>query len=242
MTIKLLKKSDIQAQKNVEKRIEIDQGKQLAERIDRLREVAAQEERSLAEFRSKTVASINAEITTLTEQVSGLKRELQSMMEDRELGMTKVYALEKEASDNLHNAQLKNARADKALFELEDKQKALIKAEKELAKRQKQLETLEKQAQNDTTEAQNLLVSAKETANQTANISNAAHELRDRVSSELYDKDVELAARERAVTYRTESLNAREQELNDRERAINDKYNALLQAQKHLQHGNTSSL
>ena len=68
MPIKLLTKQEINLRKANEKRLEIEEGRKLASRVDNLRELVAQEEASLASFRAKTVANIGAEIKKLEQE------------------------------------------------------------------------------------------------------------------------------------------------------------------------------
>lgn len=111
MVMRLLPKKEINIKKAEAQRIEIEQGKSLAKRVDRLREVAAAEEQSLEQFRTKTLEQINTEITGLSE-----KRDL-LVIEVRDLEEKKTLALQP---------------IDKELTELDEKKQELTALDKEI--------------------------------------------------------------------------------------------------------------
>lgn len=81
--MRLLPKSEIlQKQAAVQKQT-IDEGKKLAERIDRLRDVAATEEASLEKFRSETLARIHLETTEAATKRDELKNEVAQLERQR---------------------------------------------------------------------------------------------------------------------------------------------------------------
>lgn len=88
MTIRLLKKSEIDKIKSQERKRELDSGLTLAKRIDSLREIHAEEEKSLLNFRNKTVAEIQKEINkkiqerdSISLQVNEKKELLQELIQ-----------------------------------------------------------------------------------------------------------------------------------------------------------------
>jgi hypothetical protein len=81
--MRLLPKSEIHKLKAEAQKQSIDEGVKLAKRVDRLREVASEEEASLARFRTETLASINKDIVELDEQKSTLTGEIKHLFEVR---------------------------------------------------------------------------------------------------------------------------------------------------------------
>ncbi len=69
--VKLLSKREIDVAKARDRQREIAEGTKLAQRVDGLRELAADEEKSLNDFRIKTLTAINEETTPL--MMSGLR-------------------------------------------------------------------------------------------------------------------------------------------------------------------------
>ena len=74
--MRLLKKSEVDQLKASEQRRDVEEGLKLAKRVDDLRETVANEERSLREFRDKTVSIINGEITSKVEERDQLDRDI----------------------------------------------------------------------------------------------------------------------------------------------------------------------
>lgn len=74
--IKLLSKSDIDAHKATDKKREVDEGLKLARRVDSLREIQAAEEKSLRDFKVKTLAAIHAETSEASTKLDTVKQEL----------------------------------------------------------------------------------------------------------------------------------------------------------------------
>lgn len=81
--MRLLPKSEVNSRKAQERQAEISEGKKLAERVDRLREVQASEEASLTRFRNKTVAEINQEVTVASKERDNLLNEVRLLKKQR---------------------------------------------------------------------------------------------------------------------------------------------------------------
>jgi coenzyme F420-reducing hydrogenase delta subunit len=96
MVLKLLQKREVDKAKAVERQLEIDEGMKLAKRVDSLRMVQAQEERSLNDFRVKMVAEISSEITALTDTVASLKKEVAEIEALRAEGLSPLTQYEQD--------------------------------------------------------------------------------------------------------------------------------------------------
>ncbi len=74
--MKLLTKTEIEKQKVIERKVEIDQGMTLAKKIDSLRETASKEESNLAKFRIESLKTIKEEIDEKIRQRNSLESEI----------------------------------------------------------------------------------------------------------------------------------------------------------------------
>lgn len=74
--MKLLKKEDIQQDYALERKLQIDEGMNLAKKIDFLRKSYAEEEQKLKAFRDSSLKAIQAEIDPLILQKQQLEREV----------------------------------------------------------------------------------------------------------------------------------------------------------------------
>lgn len=79
--MKLLKKEDIQQDYALERKLQIDEGMKLANRIDGLRKTLAAEEQRLKTFREGTLKAIHAEIAPLILQKQELEKEIKALQE-----------------------------------------------------------------------------------------------------------------------------------------------------------------
>ncbi len=81
--VKLLSKREIDVRKAQDRQREIAEGTKLAHRVDGLRELAADEEKSLNDFRIKTLTAINEETTPLFKERDELLNELVALRDER---------------------------------------------------------------------------------------------------------------------------------------------------------------
>lgn len=82
--MQLLSKSEINAKKASERKIEIDQGIILARKVDKLRETYSEEQAKLNAFRDGTVKVVQEKIDSLTKKVSELKDHLSALKKQRD--------------------------------------------------------------------------------------------------------------------------------------------------------------
>jgi len=82
--MKLLTKQEIQQKTANARKLEIDEGKKLAQSVDNLRELRSLEEQNLEKFREKTVSAIHKEIEELSGERDSLVREVKTLEDKRE--------------------------------------------------------------------------------------------------------------------------------------------------------------
>lgn len=82
--MKLLEKSVINNLKALERKREIDEGKKLAERVDKLRELSSKEQANLSEFRDHTLKAIRQEIDDALFEKEKVLRETEELINEGE--------------------------------------------------------------------------------------------------------------------------------------------------------------
>lgn len=234
MPIKLLKKNEIHAIQQREKRDEIEQGKQLASRIDRLREVAVQEEASLKRFRTETVARIYEEIDVENQKLIALKNEIRLLEEDRARGLTEIEQAKAVLSqkETEYNTRLKEltAKLDNVAVNAKIVLNSLKDAEAKMTRAIKLQEEAEQVYFTNIATQEQILIDKKTVEN----VKSKLDQYQERVQKELTERELNIASIERSLHNKQASLETREKAVGERERAVQDMYNALLQAQKHL--------
>lgn len=113
--MRLLAKSDVDKAKSIDRQREIDEGLKLARRVDALREVAAQEEATLATYRATTLSTIQGEIASETTKLNKLKGE--------------VRTLEKRKADALAPLTVELEKIEAGRLELSNKEGELVARE-----------------------------------------------------------------------------------------------------------------
>lgn len=225
--MRLLPKSEINIRQAQQKRAEIDEGVKLATRVDNLREIAAQEEASLASFRNTTLKAIAQEIKKAeTERTQVLKE---------------VIDLRKELAEG--TKQLDTRRAD-----LDTYQKSLERLEHDLTSRVSALKTLAaklKEQSKQTKEHNDRLLYAHKVMGEIQNETKTAYQqakdyltealqrqekistLATSVEQELRTRDIAVASKERDLTIREEHFNKRKESLRIKELQLIDREQTL---------------
>ncbi len=234
MGMKLLKKSEVLEHKSFERKLEIDQGALLAKRVDSLREIHAEEEASLASFRSKTLNAIHNEILELSKAKLALEGQVQILQSVIDAGTTHVDTLRAELKLSImeYDAKLQalHLRIDTVALK-EGELDALLKEARDNVAR---AETEKKRADEMLQKADTVL---QEAYDYSAIISKKSAQFDENVhaiTNLLEERDAAVRVAEHANSTEKRRLDELAVVLGDKERAINDKYAALLQAQKHL--------
>lgn len=234
MPIKLLTKQEINEKKAQERRLEIEEGAKLARRVDNLRELAVQEEASLASFRAKTLKGIQDEINKLTEEKNLLIKDVNILRDEITEGTRVLKIKETELSERESEIDKRNISIDKRTLGLKILSKALSD-ESESLKRQIQsmnygftiFSEMRKETDNNLQESKDILLKIREQINFTA-------DLFEDIEKELKSKNIEVALRERDISIKEErikntfdSLREKELQLLDREQTLEREFNRL---------------
>ena len=119
--MKLLQKSDVAKAKSLDRQREIDQGVQLAKRVDSLRETVAQEEASLEKYRKETLTTIQAQITAQADKLGSLTSEVTELEYRKKLATDPIDTQWKELTDAQKAYQEKTELLDKRKAQLDTK-------------------------------------------------------------------------------------------------------------------------
>ncbi len=213
MAMRLLSKSEIDKAKASEQKRTIDEGLKLARRVDNLREVASEEEASLAKFRKEQTAKINTELTslynskeTILGEISQLKRERRELMKPLDAELAKIYK--------------ENSQLDKKRDEIKSRESIVSQAEKATKDAIKQAANQLSRVVTKDKRASDLLVEASEKSEKAIAILKNAREveakaldLKKQVEQELAERDMTMAAKERGFEMRENVLAENEAEL-----------------------------
>lgn len=231
MAIKLLSKQEINQKQALQRHAEIEEGRKLAKRVDNLRELAVEEEASLASFRANTLKAINADIKKATKEHETILNEVKALRGELETGFSELK------------------KAERVLKLKEDD---LVSRENQIEERINLVKEKEKQVKKDFEEnqtvasrleyANNRLVQINLEADEKMQMANDMFEdaefkkahterLYERVTKELHDKDITIASKERDLIIRaghlderTEALRLKELNLIDREQTLEREY------------------
>lgn len=122
--MKLLSKSEVSKAKAADRQAEIAEGMKLAKRVDGLREVAAQEEASLTNFRNKTLEEITREAKEAEQKRDTLLKEVVELQEQRALALrplTEENSRIEEKRKEIADAEDRLAKLNKELIEERDR-------------------------------------------------------------------------------------------------------------------------
>lgn len=221
--MKLLQKSEIQTLKARDFVREAQEGKKLAEMVDRLREIKAQEEASLTNFRVKTLAKIHDEITQEQEKLATLKGEVKTLEERRKDALKPLDEIKKQIAREREFLDERSKSLDDRdrLLEARDatSQNTLKKASDALERaKNREMAATEslREASKTNTAAQKALDNAKK-------VEKSASDLKSKVTQELLHRDIMASSRERGITMKENNLAIREAELADGWKLLEDR-------------------
>lgn len=221
--MKLLARSDIQRLKADEYRREREEGMKLARRVDSLRELSSVEEKSLEDFRKKTLEQIHKEITEASSKKEALIGEVRDLEKRRKKALAPL---------------------DKELEVLKEERLALDEGKEYLAQfesnlnlqkmrqdaREKTLTVLESQVKSTNMRAHALLEETEKKNQNAANLEEKALALLTRTQTyakktekDLKTRSEEIAAKEQGVIMRATSLHQRERALEKEWKLLNDR-------------------
>jgi chromosome segregation ATPase len=232
--MKLLDKKKIVEIKAKERQTEINEGIKLAKRIDSLREIQAEEEKSLAVFRNATLKKINDDIKEANTELSNIQRSIKDekdahieyeqslinrkvQLDEQEQLLCERWSLFHEERDKLDTC----AKIIKQTSLDTEKDKIRVAGELEEAKRQRMdAEQLLAEAKDKLASANDRIVKAEEREQE-------VRQLFEHQSNYLLKWESDLNQKQR-------DINTQVTNITNRETLLRDQYIALEQAKIHV--------
>jgi hypothetical protein len=226
--MKLQNKKIIQAEATKERKTQIDEGVKIATKVDELRRVHAEEERSLYEFRDKSIETLKKDIGPLLNQKENLIEEIKELQDRKQVLLdipieaslkemeerkAKISEIEEGLKNRLEYLLSKN-------LEIDLRFKELVKAEEKLSREKDLIENTRSKIIVVNAETEKILNQAQ------AKIAEIM-EYEKTMKTQLKLEDGKIINRSTDLDNRENSLNKRERELNEKEKFINDKYATL---------------
>lgn len=225
--MKLLNKRDIDKAKADDRAREVAEGQKLAKRVDVLRETAAEEEKHLEEYRTKTLSAVTREIQAKEQELVALTDHVERLKLEREA----LYVPLDAEWEKLHKEQrtLEKLRTaiDAQALSLALREEGVVKREQEAKVEFGRAENLKHLAALDRSRAAQVIADARADASektQHADSLLAQAELREQ---DVLRREAHVAARERDVDNRWTAVQKYEEKLFNNELALRDRWRAL---------------
>lgn len=234
MPIKLLSKQEINQRQATQKRIEVDQGRKLATRVDTLREIAAEEEASLASFRAKTLKAIHDETQKAVEERDVLLAEVKVLREEIEVGLKPIQKAEAQLQTKTSSLEERESQINNRIELIKKKEEELKNDFQKINALHLRLTYVQNQLSEMNIEAENHIGMA-EVFYENAELKKKEVDLLEKtVKAELHAKDIEVASRERDITIKEERVQRQYEALNERELQLIDREQTLEREFKRL--------
>lgn len=231
MPIKLLSKQEINQKQALQRHAEIEEGRKLAKRVDNLRELAVQEEASLASFRANTLKSINEEIKKATKEHEAILTQVKELRTELETGFSELKKEERVIKLKEQDLITREQQVEERIKLVKDKEKQVKKDFGENLTIASRLEYANAQLLKVNREADEKIQMANDMFEDAEFKKNQTERLYERVIKELHDKDIAVASKERDLIIRaghlderTEALRVKELNLIDREQTLEREY------------------
>ncbi len=234
MPIKLLSKQEINQRQAAQKRVEIDQGRKLATRVDTLRELAAEEEASLASFRAKTLKAIHEETQKAVAEKDELLRQVKTLREEIENGLKPVVRAETQLKIKTDALAEKEAQVKKRIDLIKQKESEIKNDFQKINSLHLRLKYVQTRLNDLNRESEDQLGMAEIFLENAEFKKNEIDLLEKKVRAELHAKDIEVASRERDITIKEERVQKQYEALNERELQLIDREQTLEREFKRL--------
>jgi len=234
MPIKLLSKQEINQKQALQRHNEIEEGRKLAKRVDNLREIAVQEEASLASFRATTLKNINEEIKKATKEHEVILNEVKELRGELETGFSELKKAERVVKLKEEDLILRERQVEERVQLVKEKEKQIKKDFEENLTMASRLEYANTQLQNVNIEADQKIQMANDMYEDAEFKKGQTERLHERVMKELHDKDITVASKERDLIIRAEHLNERTETLRVKELNLIDREQTLEREFKRL--------
>lgn len=232
--MRLLTKNEITKIRTDERKLEIDEGMKLANKVDTLRRTVLEEEAKITKFRDENIKQLREEITDGVEEKGELLAEIEALKAQKAILLEPLDAKwEKVEEQERLLIELQESLNEQSLnigYLQSETEKQLTEAnlDRERAAEQRSLaekELLAAQIDHENSEAVFGLAEAEK--------DQLVKEYENKFSA-LVARENELAAKERDIAATEELLATRQRNLNALEAQINDRYQTLLRTEEEI--------
>lgn len=234
MPIKLLSKQEINQKQALQRHAEIEEGRKLAKRVDNLRELAVEEEASLASFRAKTLKTINEEIKKATKEHDAILNEVKALRGELETGFSELKKEERVLKLKEEDLVSREKQIEERIKLVKAKEKEIKKGFEENLTMASRLEYANERLLKINMEADAKIQTANDMFDDAELRRGQVDRLYQRVTEELHHKDITVASKERDLIIRaghlderTEALRVKELNLIDREQTLEREFKRL---------------
>lgn len=236
--MKILKKGTAQAEAAKYRQEQIDEGVEIASKIDLLRKTLLDLQKQHAEYVggmksvvSKELEELFRQRTTLIAEVNDLRRKLDKLKILPDFEWDKVS--EEASYLGTLRTQLETTEAGYVQRE------AMVSAiEKELQTERATIHRVKSEVISQNEEASEALERIRVLEEATDEKIKEANAYVDERNGELQAREVRILTREKGVDLKVEAINERERKLNDKEKFINDKYQTLVRTELRIKNKN----
>ena len=221
--MKLLSKQEVDLAKAKDRRLEIDEGKKLAVKVDKLRQLAQDEQAKFLMWRDEQIAAVKAEILVWVEKLDALKHDVQWYEDRRAKALVPVDERKEELRLQAEENEKERIRLEGLERSIRDmdavldtKEAKLLVLETNLKTEETNLFSLKKSISNEKTAAFEAINEASAKALATESRNNA-------ISQELIVREGKVAEREKNAMLKEHSFAQAEAGLSKRERVIIDR-------------------
>lgn len=223
MAIKLLSKQEINQRQVLQRHNEIEEGRKLAKRVDNLRELAVEEEASLASFRANTLKAINADIKSATKEHEVILNQVKALRGELETGFSELKKAERVIKLKEEDLILRENQVEERVKLVKEKENQIKKDFEKNLTMTSRLEYANDQLVKLNIAADEKMQMANDMYEDADFKRNQIERLSERVMKELHDKDIEVASKERDLNIKEERLILTEQQLRDKEIKLVDR-------------------
>lgn len=233
--MKLLKKSVVAKEQAHQRKVQIDEGIKLAQRVDSLRRTRSEEEQNLEKFRENSLKIVKDEIDFFLKEKEALKGDIDF------LGKQKKELLKMTLDVEWKDIDDKNLYLDEAkellrvrLSSLEQKERDIDSKLRELSDERNMLEREKEAISSDRQEANELTKKAQQKLASASVREKTVLENLEKKTRELLSREGNIASQERTIQLKEVQFAEERIELDNRKKQIDDQYETLLRTIKRI--------
>lgn len=219
----LLSKQQIDIAQAQERKLTIDEGKKIAERVDQLRELYSKEQSSLMAYRDGVTETIQQEIGLLLEQKAAVVEEIATLTDQMNALMKPINDRATEFDTREQANQVKEDELRRLERKLNETQGVLDSQVQDIERKEQLNVDRSAQAEIDMAEARKQKAEALAAAEQCGIDTEKAAIRLQQIKDDILYREAECAARERELAMHREWIAGEQDKLNMRERAIIDR-------------------